>query len=99
MDRGEVAASQKLYPKWVELANGLKNEWAAVPGNHDPRDQFTRHVRKDTDGAAVTSSGIVALDGAGRVAELSRMMAGIDTGMARGHAEELLAAAAQAKSA
>jgi DNA repair protein RecN (Recombination protein N) len=56
-------------------------------------------VRKDTQDGAVTRSGVVALDGAGRVAELSRMMAGTDTGLSRGHAEELLAAAAAAKSA
>src|SRR5262245_52527805 len=49
VDRGEVEASQKLYPKWVEIARGLKNEWTAVPGNHDPRDQFTKQVRKETD--------------------------------------------------
>jgi hypothetical protein len=30
--------------------------------------------------------------------ELSRMMAGADTGLSRGHAEELLSAAAAAKS-
>ncbi len=51
-----------------------------------------------SDGGQVTSSGIVALDEAGRVAELSRMLAGIDTGLARGHAEELLAVAAEVKS-
>jgi DNA repair protein RecN (Recombination protein N) len=56
-------------------------------------------VLKDTEGGTVTRSGIVALDDEGRVAELSRMLAGIDTGLARGHAEELLAAAAVAKSA
>ena len=50
-------------------------------------------VRKADDGA-VTSSGVVSLDGPERVAELSRMLAGLDSGLARGHAEELLAAAA-----
>ncbi|MDX6218413.1 MAG: repair protein RecN [Frankiales bacterium] len=55
-------------------------------------------VRKDSSDGSVTRSGIVALDEAGRVVELSRMMAGTDTGMSRGHAEELLAAAAAAKS-
>ena len=58
-------------------------------------------VLKDTGdgpaGGSVTRSGIVALDDAGRVAELSRMMAGTDTGLSRGHAEELLAAAAAVK--
>ena len=46
------------------------------------------------DDGSVTRSGVLALDDAGRVAELSRMLAGADTGLARGHAEELLAAAA-----
>jgi DNA repair protein RecN (Recombination protein N) len=58
-------------------------------------DQHLQVVKAD-DGA-VTRSGVVALDGAGRVAELSRMLAGLDSGLARGHAEELLAAAALAK--
>src|SRR3954462_2691502 len=49
VDRGEDPTSQKLYPKWVELAKGLKTEWTAVPGNHDPREQFTKHVRKETE--------------------------------------------------
>ncbi len=45
----------------------------------------------------VTRSGVVALDDEGRVAELSRMMAGHDSGLARGHAEELLASASSDK--
>jgi DNA repair protein RecN (Recombination protein N) len=53
-------------------------------------------VLKADDGS-VTRSGIVALDDEARVAELSRMLAGLDSGLARGHAEELLAAAAEAK--
>ena len=55
-------------------------------------------VVKAADGlasGAVTRSGVVLLDDAARVVELSRMLAGADTGLARGHAEELLAAAAQ----
>lgn len=54
-------------------------------------------VVKSDDGS-VTRSGVVALDDGRRVAELSRMLAGLDSGLARGHAEELLAAAAAAKS-
>ncbi|MBW3638756.1 MAG: DNA repair protein RecN [Actinobacteria bacterium] len=46
------------------------------------------------DNGTVTTSGVVSLEGAERVAELSRMLAGVDTGLARGHAEELLAVAA-----
>ena len=47
-------------------------------------------VVKSDDGS-VTRSGVVRLDDAGRVAELSRMLAGLDSGLARGHAEELIA--------
>ncbi len=58
-----------------------------------------RHLQVvKADDGSVTRSGIVALDDEGRVAELSRMMAGLDSGLSRGHAEELLAAAAAAKS-
>jgi DNA repair protein RecN (Recombination protein N) len=57
-----------------------------------------RHLQVvKADDGLVTSSGVVALDGEARVAELSRMLAGLDSGLARGHAEELLAAAAEAK--
>ncbi len=56
-------------------------------------DQHLQVVKAD-DGS-VTRSGVVALDDGARVVELSRMMAGHDSGLARGHAEELLAAAAE----
>lgn len=58
-----------------------------------------RHLRvvKSVDGT-VTESGVEELAGPGRVRELSRMLAGLDDSeLARGHAEELLAAAAAAK--
>ena len=55
-------------------------------------------VRKNDDGT-VTSSGVHAVDGEDRLEELSRMLAGLpDSALGRGHAEELLAAAAAAKS-
>lgn len=51
-------------------------------------------VVKSDDGA-VTRSGVTALDDAGRVAELARMLAGLDgSELAHGHAAELLEAAA-----
>lgn len=54
-----------------------------------------RHLQVvKADDGTVTRSGVVLLDDEARVAELSRMLAGVDTGLARGHAEELLAAAA-----
>lgn len=44
----------------------------------------------------VTSAGVATLTGSARVAELSRMLAGrSDSALARGHAQELLAAAGQ----
>jgi len=50
-------------------------------------------VRKSSDGS-ITTSGLDALDGAGRVQELSRMLAGLEESeTAMAHAEELLAVA------
>jgi len=54
-------------------------------------------VLKSSDGS-VTSSGLTSLDEAGRVRELSRMLAGMeDSDTAHAHAEELLAAAQEAR--
>lgn len=56
-------------------------------------------VVKSDDGT-VTRSGVRVVDGADRLRELSRMLAGLEESeLAIGHAEELLAAAAAAKSA
>ena len=56
-------------------------------------------VEKASDGT-VTRSGVTALDGPGRVAELTRMLAGLDDSESgRAHAEELLASAASSKGA
>ena len=56
-------------------------------------------VVKSDDGT-VTSSGVVALDDAARIDELSRMLAGLDgSSLAQGHAGELLAAASAFKAA
>ena len=56
-------------------------------------------VSKSDDGS-VTSSDVRRLEGPDRVRELSRMLAGLDDSLlAQGHAEELLATAAQAKQA
>jgi DNA repair protein RecN (Recombination protein N) len=59
-----------------------------------------RHVvvRKSSDGT-VTTSGLTVLDHAGRVRELSRMLAGLeDSATALAHARELLATAQQSRS-
>ncbi|HUR15334.1 MAG TPA: DNA repair protein RecN [Mycobacteriales bacterium] len=51
------------------------------------------HLRvvKTDEGDAVTRGGVEVLDDEARVVELSRMLAGLDSGLARAHAEELLA--------
>jgi DNA repair protein RecN (Recombination protein N) len=54
-------------------------------------------VEKDASDGTVTRSGVVALDDDGRVRELSRMLGGLDSGLGRGHAQELLAVASEAK--
>jgi len=55
----------------------------------------THLVLEKADDGSVTRSGITRLDQAGRVRELSRMLAGLeDSEFGRAHAEELLAAAA-----
>ncbi|HYU85763.1 MAG TPA: DNA repair protein RecN, partial [Kribbellaceae bacterium] len=54
------------------------------------------HVVRKSDDGSVTTSGLEALDQAGRLRELSRMMAGLeDSEAAQTHAEELLALAAE----
>jgi DNA repair protein RecN (Recombination protein N) len=60
-----------------------------------------RHIVVErTDAGLLTSSEIDLVEGAARTRELSRMLAGhADSTLAHGHAEELLAAAAAAKSA
>jgi len=56
-------------------------------------------VHKASDGS-ITRSGVTALDDAGRVGELTRMLAGLEgSESGRAHAEELLAAAAATKTA
>jgi DNA repair protein RecN (Recombination protein N) len=55
----------------------------------------THLVLEKADDGSVTTSGVTRLDQAGRVRELSRMLAGLeDSEFGRAHAEELLASAA-----
>ena len=49
VDRGEVEANQKRYAEWLDLAKGLKKNFTAVPGNHDPVAVFTKEIRSKTD--------------------------------------------------
>jgi DNA repair protein RecN (Recombination protein N) len=53
-------------------------------------DSHLRVVKTD-EGGAVTRGGVEVLDDEARVVELSRMLAGLDSGLARAHAQELLA--------
>jgi DNA repair protein RecN (Recombination protein N) len=58
----------------------------------------THLVVRKSDNGAVTSTAVDAVDGADRLEELSRMLAGLpDSALGRGHAEELLTVASQAK--
>ena len=43
------AKNAALYPEWVRIARGLKKPFHAVPGNHDPKALFTKHVHPETD--------------------------------------------------
>jgi DNA repair protein RecN (Recombination protein N) len=59
----------------------------------------THLVVQKADDGRVTRSGVTRLDDAGRVTELSRMLAGLeDSDTAIAHAEELLATAQQSRS-
>lgn len=49
VDNGQNAERAKLYPVWVDAAKGLKKDWFAVPGNHDPDDAFSKYVQPKTD--------------------------------------------------
>jgi 3',5'-cyclic AMP phosphodiesterase CpdA len=49
VNAGEVPGNEKHYPTWLQIAGGLKSSWHAVPGNHDPLERFTKHVRAETD--------------------------------------------------
>src|SRR5262249_58411139 len=60
----------------------------------------THRVIERADDGSVTRSGLPRLDDAGRVVELSRMLAGLeDSEFGRAHAGELLAAAAAERAA
>jgi 3',5'-cyclic AMP phosphodiesterase CpdA len=49
VNAGEVPGNEKQYPVWAQIAGGLKSPWHAVPGNHDPIEKFTKHIRPQTD--------------------------------------------------
>ncbi|HUT32848.1 MAG TPA: metallophosphoesterase [Planctomycetota bacterium] len=43
------AKNEAQYPKWLEVAKGLKKPFYAIPGNHDPAEFFRKYVRAETD--------------------------------------------------
>lgn len=47
VDHGEK--NETLYAKWNQIARGLRQPFYAIPGNHDPPELFTKHVRPETD--------------------------------------------------
>jgi predicted phosphodiesterase len=49
VNAGEIAANEKRYPEFLEIAKGFEKPWHAVPGNHDPLAMFTKHIRRETD--------------------------------------------------
>jgi len=49
VDLGHTLENQKHYATWLDLAKGLKKDWHAVPGNHDPREVFRRELKREHD--------------------------------------------------
>lgn len=49
VDNGQGEGKEKQYPAWKEIAKGLKRDYFAVPGNHDPDSLFLNHIAKQTD--------------------------------------------------
>ena len=49
VDRGEVEGNRKRYGEWLDIAKGLKKDFTAVPGNHDPVAVFTKEIRPQTE--------------------------------------------------
>lgn len=43
------AKNEEQYPKWLEIAKGLKKPFYPIPGNHDPVEFFKKHIRAETD--------------------------------------------------
>src|SRR5687768_2345746 len=44
VDNGQAEGKEKQYPAWKEIAKGLKRDYFAVPGNHDPDSLFLTHI-------------------------------------------------------
>jgi len=49
VDNGQAPTGEKRYQLWKDIVKGLKREWLAVPGNHDPAEMFTKFVQEKTD--------------------------------------------------
>ncbi|NUQ66604.1 MAG: metallophosphoesterase [Pirellulales bacterium] len=49
VDNGQEPGHDRRYPAWKEIVKGLKKDWYAVAGNHDPDELFCKHVQAETD--------------------------------------------------
>jgi predicted MPP superfamily phosphohydrolase len=49
VDNGQAEGKEKQYPLWKEVVKGLKKDYFAVPGNHDPDSLFLKHIAEKTD--------------------------------------------------
>lgn len=49
VDNGQAPVNEKRYLVWKDMAQGLKKDWFAVPGNHDPDERFRKHIQAQTD--------------------------------------------------
>ena len=43
------AKNEAQYPKWLEIAKGIKRPFYPIPGNHDPVEFFKKYVRAEAD--------------------------------------------------
>ncbi len=49
IDHGELSENQPRYNQWRRIAEGLTNDYYAIPGNHDPDEPFRTYLGRETD--------------------------------------------------
>jgi predicted MPP superfamily phosphohydrolase len=49
VDNGQAEGKEKQYTIWKEIVKGLKQDYFAIPGNHDPDPLFLKHIAEKTD--------------------------------------------------
>jgi predicted phosphodiesterase len=49
VDNGQAEGKEKQYTIWKDIAKGLKQDYFAVPGNHEPDPLFLKHIAEKTD--------------------------------------------------